>query len=164
MAERTLQHEIGKKRPFADPGEEAYLNILRSAAVLAGDVLPILRAEGLTESSYNALRILRGHHPHGCPSGVVGDQMVVRVPDVTRLLDRLEDAGLVARCRDSDDRRVVTARITEKGLAMLARLDEPLNAANRAMFAHMTADELRTLSALLVKARSGERPAPPSRS
>lgn len=153
MAQNTLQHEIGKKKPFESPAEEAYLNVLRTAAALEGDILPVLKAHGLSESSYNALRILRGHHPAGCPCGVVGDQMVVRVPDVTRLLDRLEQSGLSTRERDSVDRRVVIAKITRKGLDLLVKLDRPLSEANEAQLAHMTKAELETLNALLVKAR-----------
>jgi len=153
MSTQTLQHEIGKKKPFDSPAEEAYLNVLRTAAALEGDILPLLKAAGLTESSYNALRILRGHNPAGCPCGVVGDHMVVRVPDVTRLLDRLEHAGLAVRERDTADRRVVIAKITPKGLDTLAALDAPLREAHHEQLAHMTPDELRALNALLVKAR-----------
>lgn len=154
MPARTLQHEIGKKQPFESPSEEAFLNIIRTASTLEGDIAPILREHGLTESSYNALRILRGHHPAGATCGTVGSHMVVRVPDVTRLLDRLEESGLVTRERDTVDRRVVIAKITRKGLDLLARLDKPLLDAHDAQLAHMTQQELRTLSRLLVKARA----------
>lgn len=160
MTRYSLQHEIGKRKPFESLAEEAYLNILRTAATLEGDILPLLKEHGLTESSYNALRILRGHSAAGCPCGVVGDQMVVRVPDVTRLLDRLEQAGLSTRERDGADRRVVMARITRKGLDLLAKLDRPLLDAHEAQLAHMTKDDLRTLNALLVKAR--QRSSPPT--
>lgn len=154
MPDRSLQHEIGKKQPFESASEEAYLNIIRSAAALEGDIAPLLREHGLSESSYNALRILRGHHPAGATCGTVGAHMVVRVPDVTRLLDRLEEAGLVSRERDSVDRRLVIAKITRKGLDLLAKLDRPLLDAHDLQFAHMTREELRTLSRLLVKART----------
>jgi DNA-binding MarR family transcriptional regulator len=154
MARRTLQSEIGKKRPFDSPAQEAFLNLIRTASILEGDLAPLLKAQGLSESSYNALRILRGHHPAGCPCGTIGEHMVVRVPDVTRLLDRLEHAGLASRERDTVDRRVVIAKITKKGLDVLARLDGPLMKAHEAQLAHLSASELRTLNALLVKARS----------
>jgi DNA-binding MarR family transcriptional regulator len=158
MAQRTLQSEVGKKRPFDSPAQEAFLNLIRTAAMLEGDMAPLLKAHGLSESSYNALRILRGHHPTGCPCGTIGEHMVVRVPDVTRLLDRLERAGLATRERDSVDRRVVIARITKKGLDVLAKLDRPLLAAHDRQLAHLSASELRTLNALLVKARSAALP------
>ncbi len=157
MPERTLQHEIGKKRPFESAAEEAYLNIVRTATALQGEVASVIKKHGLTGSSYNALRILRGHHPAGCACGVISDHMVVRVPDVTRLLDRLERSGLVVRDRDSVDRRVVIVKITKTGLDLIAKLDKPLLAAHERQLAHMTKSELKTLNALLVKAR---RPAP----
>ncbi|MGP1310046.1 MAG: MarR family winged helix-turn-helix transcriptional regulator [Phycisphaerales bacterium] len=153
MPERTLQHEIGKKRPFESAAEEAYLNIVRTATALQGEIASIIKGRGLTGSSYNALRILRGHHPAGCPCGVISDHMVVRVPDVTRLLDRLEKSGLVVRERDSVDRRVVIAKVTRKGLDLIAKLDGPLLDAHERQLAHMTPAELASLNTLLVKAR-----------
>jgi DNA-binding MarR family transcriptional regulator len=79
--------------------------------------------------------------------------MITRVPDVTRLVDRLEAAGLVERCRISEDRRVVQVKITRKGLDLLAELDEPLVALNKELMSHMTRAELNDLSRLLVKLR-----------
>jgi DNA-binding MarR family transcriptional regulator len=79
--------------------------------------------------------------------------MVTRVPDVTRLVDRLDAAGLVGRCRITEDRRVVQVKITQKGLDLLAALDEPLLALNKKVMRHMTRAELNELSRLLVKLR-----------
>lgn len=152
---RTLQHEIGKRRPFEEPAVEAYLNIARTAAALGGDVARLMREHGMTGAKYNALRILRGHGGGGVSCQTIHDEMVVPSPDVTRLVDGLESAGLAERVRVGDDRRVVTVRITQAGLDTVAALDRPLLELHKNQLAHMSRDELEQLSRLLVKAREG---------
>ena len=155
----TLKDEIGKCEPFSSPEEEAHLNLLRTVSVLDAAFAPLFKAKGLSDPTYNILRILRGHasapeaNPAGIPCQVIGEQLVSRLPDVTRLVDRLEAAGLVKRSRIKEDRRVVLVGITKKGLALLADLDRPLAELNRSLFKHMSRPELATLSRLLVKAR-----------
>ena len=149
----SLKDEIKKKKPFEHPEEEAYLNLLRTTAVLYAQFEALLKQAGLSEPQYNVLRILRGVGGCGLPSSEVGARMITRVPDVTRLVDRLEAAGLVERCRIAQDRRVVQVKITAKGLAALAELDEPLVTLNKKLLAHMTRKELDDLIRLLEKAR-----------
>lgn len=149
----ALKDEIKKKHPFEHPEEEAYLNLLRTTAVLYAEFERVLKQAGLSEPQYNVLRILRGVGGCGAPCTEVGARMISRVPDVTRLVDRLEAAGLVERCRISQDRRVVQVKITEKGLATLAEMDQPLVDLNKKLLRHMSREELDELSRLLVKAR-----------
>ena len=149
----SLKDEIKKKKPFEHPEEEAYLNLLRTTAVLYAEFERLFKGTGLSEPQYNVLRILRGVGGCGLPSSEVGARMIARVPDVTRLVDRLEAAGLVERCRISQDRRVVQVKITDKGLTTLAEMDEPVLALNKKLLRHMSRDELNELSRLLVKAR-----------
>jgi DNA-binding MarR family transcriptional regulator len=87
--------------------------------------------------------------------------MITRVPDITRLVDRLEATGLVERARTSEDRRVVLVKITKKGLDAIAPLDPRLVEIHKRQMGHMTRKELDELSRLLVKAREpvdGARP------
>ena len=149
----SLKDEIKKTKPFEHPEEEAYLNLLRTTAVLNAEFERPLKESGLSEPQYNVLRILRGVGGNGAACSEVGARMVTRVPDVTRLVDRLEAAGLVGRCRITEDRRVVQVKITQKGLDLLAELDEPLLALNKKVMRHMTRAELNELSRLLVKLR-----------
>src|SRR3954454_21708635 len=118
----TLQTELGKKTPFKAPEQEAYLNLLRTNSLLSAPLGRLLKSHGLSEATYNALRILRGGGAAGCTCGQVGEHLVAQAPDVTRLEDRLEQPGLAERARNSDDRRVVRVKITRKGLVLLARL------------------------------------------
>jgi DNA-binding MarR family transcriptional regulator len=150
-----LKDEIKKKKPFESPAEEAYLNLLRTTTVLAADFERLFKDAGLSEPQYNVLRILRGAGPGGAglPCLEIASRMITRVPDITRLVDRLEAAGLVERARTSEDRRVVLVKITAKGLEAIAPFDERLVEIHRRQMGHMTHKELDELSRLLVKAR-----------
>lgn len=155
----TLKEELGKRNPFDSLETEVHLNLLRTTATLTAAFDKLFKEHGLSDPTYNILRILRGHaaapdaSPAGIPSQLIGRQLVARLPDITRLVDRLEDAGLVKRSRIPEDRRVVLVGITKKGLDLLARLDQPTLDLNKQQLAHMTRAELKDLNRLLCKAR-----------
>ena len=113
----------------------------------------MLKTEDLSATQYNVLRILRGA-PDGLPCGEIANRMITRDPDITRLLDRLEKRGLISRCRESKDRRMVTARITTEGSKLLTRLDEPVREAHRKQLGHLGRERLRALTELLRAFRS----------
>lgn len=148
-----LQTEIGQQRPFTSAEQEAYLSILRTASVLSDGIDRVLRPAGITAAQYNVLRILRGAEPNGLCRNDVRDRMLTRMPDMTRLLDRMEAAGLVGRERSSNDRRFVTTRITPKGLRILADLDDDISAEHRRVLGHLDRSELRTLIGMLAAIR-----------
>src|SRR6188508_66004 len=110
----ALQAELKQNKPFKSLQEEAMLSITRTAAVLEHGVAQALRPHEITPTQYNVLRILRGAGAEGLCRQEVGERLVRRVPDVTRLLDRMEELGLVGRVRGGEDRRYVTARITRQ--------------------------------------------------
>jgi DNA-binding MarR family transcriptional regulator len=114
--------ELKQARPMSLP-EEALLNIHRTAGHLEAGMSELLKPAGLSAGQYNALRILRGAGKAGLACREIGERMVTRDPDITRLLDRLEKRGLTARSRESADRRVITVRITAAGLRLLGPLD-----------------------------------------
>ncbi len=134
------------------PEEAAFLDLLRTADRLGRGVAGVLRAEGLSSTQYNVLRILRGA-PEGLSCGEIGDRMITRDPDITRLLDRLEKRHLISRSREAKDRRTVVTRIAPAGLTLLARLDAPVRQAHRRQLAHLGARKLRKLMQLLREAR-----------
>ena len=116
----------------------------------------VLRAEDLTFPQYNVLRILRGARPEALSSGTISRRMLTRDSDLTRLLDRLDERGLVTRARDARDRRTVTAAITRSGLALLRRLDDPVGRVHREALGHITRPRLATLHALAEEVRGRE--------
>lgn len=148
-----LQDEIRQSRPFATPEQEALLSIERTAAVLGHQLAEMFKPFGVTPTQYNVLRILRGAGEPGLCRNEVRDRLVSQVPDVTRLLDRMEEVGLVERERDAEDRRLVNTRITRKGLKLLDELDGPVTEFHRRQLGHMGREKLRTLIELLALAR-----------
>jgi DNA-binding MarR family transcriptional regulator len=154
---RHLRQAIKQRKPFESLEQEVFLEILRTGHALVEGLVERLRPYGLTQPQYNVLRILRGAGPAGLATGDVGARMVAsREPDVTRLLMRMEREGLVVRARRADNRRFVTARITRKGLAVLAALDGPIAEMHRAQLRHMSRRELAQLAELLERARREE--------
>lgn len=149
-----LQTLIKQSRPFASLEQEASLAIARLASELNAEQADLLRTAGVTWTQYNALRILRGAKGEPLACGQIGERMITRESDVTRLLDRLEKQGLVQRARDDKDRRVVKARITQRGQELLAELDEPVAAMHHRQLGHLGAQKLQQLLELLEEASS----------
>src|SRR5438552_16243281 len=118
-----LAREIKQTKPFSSAEEEAILNIQRTASLLAQAFAETLKPHGLSETQYNALRILRGAGAAGLACQEIAERMIARDPDITRLLDRLEARKLIGRARSKADRRVVVTRITPEGLRLLSALD-----------------------------------------
>jgi DNA-binding MarR family transcriptional regulator len=152
VMKETSQSE-NKRRRVACPEEVAFLDLLRTTDMLSRGLIQVLKTEDLSATQYNVLRILRGA-PEGLACGEIASRMITRDPDVTRLLDRLEKRGLISRCRETKDRRTVMARITQEGLKLLTRLDEPVQAAHRKQLGHLGRERLRTLTELLRVSRS----------
>jgi len=153
---RGLARELHKRGPFKSPAQEAFLNVLRTASLLAAEFERLFKRHGLSLATYNALRILRGAGEGGRRCTEIGEHLVAQVPDVTRLIDRLEGAGLARRARGSgEDRRVVTVRITPAGLALLKTLDGPVMRVHQRQMGHMAKGDLEALSRLLCDAREG---------
>ncbi|HET6577555.1 MAG TPA: MarR family transcriptional regulator [Gemmatimonadales bacterium] len=151
---RRLRRAIKQRKPFESLQQEVFLEVLRTGNAMVDDLVELLRPHGLTQPQYNVLRILRGAEPGGLPTGEVGERMVVsREPDVTRLLVRMEEHGLVARERRADNRRFVNVRITRDGLRVLKALDAPVSLMHRRQLEHMTRRELESLAGLLERAR-----------
>jgi DNA-binding MarR family transcriptional regulator len=127
------------------------IEIVKTHHALLGAVADCLKPFDLSEPLFNILRILRGGG--GLRVQEIRARMVTRVPDMTRLLDRLEKPGHVRRCRIGADRRVVLIRITDKGLKKLAAIDRPFDETTRAMTAHLTESELRGIITMMKAAR-----------
>jgi DNA-binding MarR family transcriptional regulator len=158
---QTIGREIRQTKPFRSLQEQLVLNLMLTTRVVEESWTQYLkRAEGISPSQYNILRILRGARPKAARISEIADRMVTRDPDVTRLVDRLIKQGLARRERDGDDRRVVLVEITAAGLALLARLDGPAGESTEAAMAGLKPQQLRTLDTLLNEVRAGIRPYP----
>jgi DNA-binding MarR family transcriptional regulator len=155
-AARTLADEAPPTAAFAAPVRtprtvsqvQTLLALVEVANRLERDVVELLKGEDLTLTQFNVLRILRGAGPDGATCGQVGERMIRHDPDVTRLLDRLDRRGLIARGRDAFDRRIVRTRVTRKGLELLARLDAPVDDLHERQFGHLSEADLVALRRL----------------
>lgn len=146
-----LAEEI-KSKPFSHPEEEALLNVVRTADVLLQRVNQFLKPFDISGPQYNVLRILRGS-PNGLSCRQIADRMISRDPDVTRLLDRLEARGLIARERNAQDRRVVMAGITPAGLQLMAELDPLMVNEHSRQLGKLDREKLQQLIELLEQVR-----------
>src|SRR5215470_2715858 len=129
--------------------DRIFVAILKAADTLGSEAEQLLKSAGLTGAQYNVLRILRGAEPEGLACRAIGDRMISRDPDITRLLDRMEKHGWITRERQSDDRRVVKTRITKKGLELIKPLDQPVHDLHKRQFRHVSATHLKLLAELL---------------
>lgn len=148
--------ETGSAKGPGRREELAFLDLLRTTDLLSRQPAQVLKAEDLSFTQYNVLRILRGAG-EGLSCSEIGNRMITRDPDITRLLDRLEKRKLVARARDKEDRRTIVVTITAKGLELLARLDIPIQEVHRAQMGHLGEQRLRELSTLLAACRPPEK-------
>ena len=149
----NLQQEIRQNKPFKSRKEEALLNIERTASLLLDDFELRIKEYGLSSAQYNVLRILRGAGPDGLCRNDLRSRLLRRMPDVTRLLDRMESSGLVTRARDSEDRRLVSTRLTEKGRRLVDKLDPIVAQEHQRRLGHMTDAQLKALVDLLTLVR-----------
>ena len=145
-----------KQEQFASPAQEAMLNVMVTNSWLTGEISDTMAPYGITPAQYNVLRILRGSHPDRLTCSDIGERLLDRTPDVTRLLNRLERNDLVERRRAEHDRRVVEVSVTEKGLALLRRMEEDIEAAQQRLTKHLTPEEHRQLSELLERLRTDQ--------
>ncbi len=145
--------------------QQAFLSLQKAADGLMGDVAELFKPYGVSPQQYNVLRILRGAGAGCCDGGhadpnakglacrEIGERMITRDPDMTRLLDRLEEHGLIVRQRDKADRRMITTRITDAGLELLKNLDEPIVDLHERQLGHLGEESLDELFALLERVR-----------
>ena len=127
MASAQKHHSPKPPEIFRSREQQATLGLLRTADAVKRSLAQVIEPHGITPQQYNVLRILRGAGPDGLPTLSIGERMIEQTPGVTRLVDRLERKGLVARTPCPKDRRRVFCGITQKGLDLLKELDDPVN-------------------------------------
>ena len=146
-----------EEKPFPKPPplleQDAFMSIQRNADWLMRELEEILKDHNLSPAQYNVLRILRTAGPNGMACHEIGERMITRDPDMTRLLDKLEDRDLLSRSRERQDRRVIRTRISAVGLKLLKELDDPVRNLHRKQLGHLSEKRLRLLVRLLESVR-----------
>jgi DNA-binding MarR family transcriptional regulator len=151
--EKSLQEELQQRKPFSGPQHEAQLSIIRTGSILLNAFEQMLKPYGITATQFNVLRILRGADPDGLCRNEIRCRMLTRMPDVTRLLDRMVEAGFVSRDRLSEDRRMVRTKITARGYRLLDELEPKARVEQQRPFSHLSVAELHVLIDLLARIR-----------
>lgn|SRR5512142_380109 len=140
-----------KQRRFENPLQEAIVNVVVAANYIRDRNDRTIARFGITSPQYNVLRILRGVYPDGHARCEIAARMLDRAPDVTRIIDRLEEKGLVERDRSSNDRRHSITKITRAGLRLVDRLDAPIRKVIDEMKDRLSARDCRELSRICEK-------------
>jgi MarR family transcriptional regulator, organic hydroperoxide resistance regulator len=157
-----LQSELQQRKPFRSRGQEATIALLRTASVVGRAVARVVEPSGLSLAQYNALRIIRGAGAVGIPTLSIRERMIEEGTTITRLLDKLEESGLIWRERAAPDRRQVICYATPGGRRLLDRLDPLVDASDAEAVDALDATELEQLITLLdtIRASNARRGAP----
>jgi DNA-binding MarR family transcriptional regulator len=153
MPTMPILKELKQNRPFASPAQEATVALLRTADVVNRLIDAVIARHGITGQQYNVLRILRGAGEKGLPTLEIAERMIEQTPGITRLIDRLEAKKLVLRERCATDRRQIFCRISAAGLALLAKLDEPVRSASDAALHKLSKKDIAQLLEILDRTR-----------
>ena len=151
----SLLEELRQHRPFASTQEEVVVALLRTTALLRRALEARTKRYGVSVAQYNVLRILRGAGSEGLPTLGVRDRLIEEAPGITRLIDKLQQSGLVVRERSARDRRTVHCRVTPKGLALLQSMDQDVRAMDIPVTKGLSGAEQKVLLDLLARVRAG---------
>ncbi|PSQ90163.1 MAG: MarR family transcriptional regulator [Bacteroidetes bacterium QS_8_64_10] len=146
-----------KQDSFASPAQKALLNVLVTHSWLTSELSATMNEHGVTLAQYNVLRILRGSHPERLTCSEVGQRLLERTPDVTRLLNRLEREDLISRRRAEHDGRCVEVGITPRGLDLINGMEDDVRATQERLTQHLSPDEHEALSNLLETMRTNQK-------
>ncbi len=139
-----------------DSSQEAVLNLLVASGDLRARIDMLCEQHGISGAQYNVLRILRGAKDEGYARCEIAQRLIERAPDVTRLIDRLEQREFVERGRSSEDRRRSVTRITAQGMRLLDTMEPLLKEANGWIEERLSLKERKELSRILEKLYSNE--------
>ena len=144
VPERSALH------PEPLPRVELFIALVRASDRQVSETNALCQEFGITSAQYNVLRILYVNDPGiGLSCSRIGERLISRVPDITRLLDRLENAGYVERCRCAGDRRIVRTRLSAQGRELVEAIDKPILALHDRLTERLSDDEVATLTKLL---------------
>ncbi|MCB9628262.1 MAG: MarR family transcriptional regulator [Sandaracinaceae bacterium] len=155
MTDNCIEQPVPERRalhPEPLPRVELFKALVRAGDKQISETNSLCQEFGITGSQYNVLRILYVNDPGiGLSCSRIGERLISRVPDITRLLDRLENAELIERCRCEGDRRIVRTRLSAKGRELVEQIDAPLLALHDKLTESLSDEEVAVLTKLLVR-------------
>jgi DNA-binding MarR family transcriptional regulator len=154
-----FEGEVVEQGRFDSIEQEAYLSLWRTYDRLRAIEDECFSRFEVTAQQYNVLRLLKRAHPNCVPTLSLASRLISRAPDITRMLDKLEQRGLTTRERSTTDRRAVLIGITSKGLDLIDQIAGPLSECHRKQLGHLPSDQLELLISLLRSVREPLEPA-----
>jgi len=142
-----------KQEKFKSEFSKAVVNILYTNAWISQQNIQMFKTHGLTTPQFNILRILRGQHPKPATVNLLIDRMLNKSSNASRIVDKLEQKGLVIRKQCSNDRRAVDVLISQEGLDLLEKMDDAMEGWE-SKYNKLSEEEAETLNTLLDKIRS----------
>jgi DNA-binding MarR family transcriptional regulator len=142
-----------QQREFRTPYQKVAINVVFTSSWLGSQQSTLLKPFGLTMQQFNVLRILRGQHPNAVTINAIIERMLDKMSNASRLVDKLEAKQFVTRTVCPSDRRAVDVNITERGLDVLAQIDQRQNDWERGLHT-LSESEAAVLSSLLDKLRN----------
>jgi DNA-binding MarR family transcriptional regulator len=147
-----IEEEI-KQSSFKNQHQKAHINLIYTSGWVQQAQAGLFKPYGVTLPQYNVLRILRGQHPKPATISLLIERMLDKTSNASRIVDKLEAKELVTRKQCPADRRTVDVLITDKGLALLKKMDA-LEGGEGTGIKNLTEQEAEQLNALLDKIRS----------
>jgi DNA-binding MarR family transcriptional regulator len=144
-----------QQREFRSEYQKAVLNILYTHNYVVSHMSELFKDYDVTRQQYNVLRILRGQYPEPASINLIKDRMLDKMSDTSRIVERLRLKGLIERADGKVDKRSVEITITETGLELLEKMQEPVNEFEKLLHT-LTIEEARELNRLLDKLRGSE--------
>lgn len=141
-----------KQERFTNEYSKAVINVIYTYSWLYQKHLEVFKKHGLTTPQFNILRILRGQHPKPSTVNLLIDRMLDKSSNASRIVDRLEQKGLVTRKQCENDRRAVDVFISDQGLRLLVVLDEEMAVFEKET-RNLSEEEATTMNLLLDKMR-----------
>lgn len=148
-----LEDAIKQGKPFRSTREKLVVNLLYTCSWLQNELQGQMKAEGITVQQYNLLRILRGQYPAPASLVLIKERMIDKQSDVSRLLNRLVEKGLVSRASCAQDKRKLDVIITQLGQDIIAQI-EATREQKTPITDALSDEEVNQLGELLEKLRS----------
>jgi DNA-binding MarR family transcriptional regulator len=150
-----IHREIKQTKPFLTLQQEAVVSLIRTTDLVRARLEEALRPWDLSIEQFNVLRILRGAPGRRHPTLEIASRMISRAPNITRLIDKLASKGLVSRCPEPGDRRVVAVKLSSRGLRAVNEASRDVDRADVRCLSGLPPRRVRALLEALDGIRAG---------
>lgn len=147
-----FENDINQSKPFRSEVSKGILNIMYTADLIQRELQVVLKPYGLNDQHYNILRILNGAYPNSLCPGDIKEVLISKRGDLTRLLDKLVNLGLVERSYNEENRRSVDVKITDQGKNKIDQIKKDMKSIEK-YDQNLSENEAKELNALLDKLR-----------